>query len=492
MGQLDDSAIAIASSPIMPLTPPGSGGFNLEAAVFQPGASMHMGMGTPMTPADTDSQQAVNLEAAAHNYPSVGLSGPLSQQQHEFALQQEFGGMGMGMVDQNQMGCSFGGKNNWQAQAGGSCGMTPNMNNGKGGWNNAMGMAQQWNPNMQNQWNHNQGGYNKGGGWDKGSWDNGGWDKGGLDTGGFNKGKGGFDKGWGMKGAGGGHWGGGNSSWGNKGGWGKGQGDGYGSWGYQDAYSGGKKGGDEWGGKAKGKGKEVWKGGKDDWGYGWQGDGPAGKGNDGSQAEDAPAVEQHNYVANKNGGKGKDQKKGKGVVTTVVPSGPLTGQQETAISALSAASKQIIQNTVSTSKKKKAQMKAEAAKQRKLLNPLTGEALAKVERKNFEVDKYHAGKVDVFLIGEHTWVKRHEDDLLRTLFGVRGLDTLHPKRRKYLKFSCVYDVQVQDEQHEFTVVARLGGNDGENLRNIVRTYQCVHLSLHGKKGEPLVIVGFFF
>lgn len=101
-------------------------------------------------------------------------------------------------------------------------------------------------------------------------------------------------------------------------------------------------------------------------------------------------------------------------------------------------------------------------------------------------------------IGEHICIKRHKDNVLRTFFGVRGLDLLDPDRRKYLKFSCVYDVQIQDEpyepfphEHDFNIIARLAGDDGRQLRDIIRTYQCVHLSLQSKKGEPLIIVGVF-
>ena len=54
-------------------------------------------------------------------------------------------------------------------------------------------------------------------------------------------------------------------------------------------------------------------------------------------------------------------------------------------------------------------------------------------------------------------------------------------------FSAVYDVQIQDEEDEFCVVSRLGGNDGENMRNIVRTNKEVLLRMIGNKEKPLHI-----
>ena len=165
-----------------------------------------------------------------------------------------------------------------------------------------------------------------------------------------------------------------------------------------------------------------------------------------------------------------------------------------ALEALAATSKAIVSNTVSTSKKKKAQQKAEAAKARKLMNPLSGEALMRVQEKTEEVQSYHENKRQSFVLGggvdnvlnpDGVRVTRTPEATLRKWFGLKGLDLRHPWRKQHFKFSCVYDVQIQDEEEDFTVVARMGGNDGENLRNIVRMNKEVNLTVKGSKTVPL-------
>ncbi|CAD7946498.1 unnamed protein product [Amoebophrya sp. A25] len=158
------------------------------------------------------------------------------------------------------------------------------------------------------------------------------------------------------------------------------------------------------------------------------------------------------------------------------------------IDELLATSKAIIRNTVSTSKKKKAQLKADLAKQRKLLHPLSEADLLRLEAKSAEVDEYRAGTRDEFRLGDGVIVRRTPESRMRKRFGIRGLDAIRPRRRRHYRFACLYDVQVQTEELEFTVVSRLGGNDGENLRTITRTNMAVHLRLEGTQdGEPLVI-----
>lgn len=164
--------------------------------------------------------------------------------------------------------------------------------------------------------------------------------------------------------------------------------------------------------------------------------------------------------------------------------GPVNEQQ---IVALANTSRAIIQNAVSTSKKKKALQKAEAAKQRKLMNPLTGEALMKVQFKNMEVDQYHDGQTQKFVLGDNVTIQRTPEATLRKWFGVRGLDLTKPHKRRKFKYSVIYDIQIQNEEEEFTVVARLCGNEGENMRNIVRTNREIHLKLSGAKDVPLTI-----
>ena len=160
--------------------------------------------------------------------------------------------------------------------------------------------------------------------------------------------------------------------------------------------------------------------------------------------------------------------------------------RQQALSALLATSKAIVKNTISTSKKKKAQMKAEAAKARKLMNPLTGEALHAVSEKNKQVDDYHAGRINEFFLGDvPVRVARTPENKLRKFFGVKGRDLRFPWRKQHFKYSVVYDVQIEDEEEEFCVVSRMGGNDGENLRNIIRTNKEVHLSLLGSRQIPL-------
>ena len=50
----------------------------------------------------------------------------------------------------------------------------------------------------------------------------------------------------------------------------------------------------------------------------------------------------------------------------------------------------------------------------------------------------------------------------------------------FFKFSVVYDLQIQDEKEGFWIVSRIGGNDGENMRNICRTNKDIFLFIHGQ------------
>ncbi|CAD7952569.1 unnamed protein product [Amoebophrya sp. A120] len=160
-----------------------------------------------------------------------------------------------------------------------------------------------------------------------------------------------------------------------------------------------------------------------------------------------------------------------------------------AMEALQESMQALIWNTCSSSKRKKAMKKAEEAKQRKMQNPLTGEALLRVQEKTREMEEYNRddGTRDELLLGPHIIVRRHAEEELRKMYGVRGLDAIRLRRRKHFRYACVYDVQIQDEQEEFSCVMRLGGNDGENMRNICRYNPEVHLLIKGEKDEALII-----
>eukprot|EP00392_Amoebophrya_sp_AT5.2_P004382 g4390.t1 len=200
------------------------------------------------------------------------------------------------------------------------------------------------------------------------------------------------------------------------------------------------------------------------------GDAPGG----GSNGQDKRTAQQQTATPDNKGSGGKTAgkqqkgqgKKGKGKSTKGELPPEVKAMADAQMEALAQTSKAIISNTVSTSKKKKAQQKAELAKQRKLRNPLMGEALERVEARTVLVDEYHAHKVDEFMLSEHVKIMRTPDTELKKMFGVRGLDIVRPRRRKHFKFACIYDVQIQDEPHDFTCKARIGGNDGENMRSI--------------------------
>jgi len=107
--------------------------------------------------------------------------------------------------------------------------------------------------------------------------------------------------------------------------------------------------------------------------------------------------------------------------------------------------------------------------------------------KNEMILAYKNNERDDFFLAPGVLVTRASDKYLRKCFGVKGLDKRLRHVKSHFKFSCVYDVQIQDEPEEFCVVSRLGGNDGENMRNIVRTSPENHLWVHGSDRKPLTI-----
>jgi hypothetical protein len=77
---------------------------------------------------------------------------------------------------------------------------------------------------------------------------------------------------------------------------------------------------------------------------------------------------------------------------------------------------------------------------------------------------------------------------MRSLFGVIGGNPRKPRKRRHYKYSAVYDIQIQYEEEEFSVCSRLNGNDGENLRNIVRMNKESQVHLVKDMDYPLHLV----
>jgi len=92
------------------------------------------------------------------------------------------------------------------------------------------------------------------------------------------------------------------------------------------------------------------------------------------------------------------------------------------------------------------------------------------------------------LEGHVTGRKRMTHAAKKRNHSAPGLIRLKPKKRVFSKFCCVYDVQIQVEDEHFAIVQRLGGNDGENLRNITRVNKEVSLETKGATDESLLIV----
>jgi len=127
------------------------------------------------------------------------------------------------------------------------------------------------------------------------------------------------------------------------------------------------------------------------------------------------------------GAQGKEGSSTQGGASSAAADGANTAQQLSNMSAgareqyeaLVQTQQAIKANAVSTSKKKKAEEKAAAAKARKLANPLTGEALLRVQKKNEEVDRYHALKTHMMWIGPIR-VRRTPISVLKRNFGKAG------------------------------------------------------------------------
>ena len=102
---------------------------------------------------------------------------------------------------------------------------------------------------------------------------------------------------------------------------------------------------------------------------------------------------------------------------------------------------------------------AEAARTRKMLNPLQGEALEKIEEKNRQLADFHnpEKRRNHFIVAESEGnpegilIKKSRRETMEAYHDMKGLDPRYPEAITEYKFSCVYDMQVQDEEEEFEV-----------------------------------------